>query len=169
MAKTWSKCMFELPNIDFNSMFTFFSCAWQNVEEKMEISARLLPNMQNYYLLDALHRANYVYIRIHTRGCNPEFCGLEIKKLYNWATKHPNGKNETFEVKCGHCLHNMPYYAVSNKARSSWLGQILRDDWITKCGWIFGSFPKIHPICVIQSSLTFTGFFYRAPKILCLL
>ena len=61
-------------------------------------------------------------------------CGLEIKKLYNWATKHPNGKNETFEVKCGHCLHNMPYYAVSNKARSSWLGQILRDDWITKCG-----------------------------------
>ena len=87
--------------------------------------------MQNYYLLDALHRANYVYTWMQPRIL---LCGLEIKKLYNWATKHPNGKNETFEVKCGHCLHNMPYYAVSNKARSSWLGQILRDDWITKCG-----------------------------------
>ena len=40
LAKTWSKCMFELPNIDFNSMFT---CAWQNVAEKIEIIARLLP------------------------------------------------------------------------------------------------------------------------------
>ena len=38
-----SKCMFELPNIVVNSMFTFFGCAWQNVVEKMEIIARLLP------------------------------------------------------------------------------------------------------------------------------
>ena len=43
LAKTWSKCMFELPNIIFNPVFTCFGCARQNVAEKLEIIARLLP------------------------------------------------------------------------------------------------------------------------------
>ena len=36
VAKTWSKCMFELPNIVFNLMFTCFGCARQNVALVME-------------------------------------------------------------------------------------------------------------------------------------
>ena len=38
--------MFELPNIVFNAMFTCFGCARQNVAEKMEIIARLLPTFE---------------------------------------------------------------------------------------------------------------------------
>ena len=40
VAKTWSKCMFELPNIDFNSMFTFLA-----VHDKMwRKKWKLLPD-----------------------------------------------------------------------------------------------------------------------------
>ena len=36
LAKTWSRCIFELPNIVFNPMFTCFGCARQNVALVME-------------------------------------------------------------------------------------------------------------------------------------
>ena len=39
LAKTGSKCTVRLPNILFNQMFTSFSCARQNMAEKMEIIA----------------------------------------------------------------------------------------------------------------------------------
>ena len=44
LEKTWSMCIFELPNIIFNPMISCFGCARQNVADKMEIIARFLPH-----------------------------------------------------------------------------------------------------------------------------
>ena len=46
LGKTWSKCMFELPNIVFNPTFTCFGCRRQSLTEKMEIIAKFLPLSQ---------------------------------------------------------------------------------------------------------------------------
>ena len=54
LAKTGSKCTARLPNILFNQTFTSFSCARQNVAEKMEIMVGELPMTYSLILFPAL-------------------------------------------------------------------------------------------------------------------
>ena len=55
LGKTWPKCVVELSNILFSQMFTCFTCARQNVAEKMEIIAGELPRSINTYIHYYMH------------------------------------------------------------------------------------------------------------------
>ena len=44
LVKSWSKYTFELPNILFNQMVTYFSCVRQNVASVMDMFRENCPN-----------------------------------------------------------------------------------------------------------------------------
>ena len=59
LGKTWSKCMFELPNIVFNPTFTCFGCRRQSLNEKMEIIAKFLPHRHWEVIFYKCNQCNY--------------------------------------------------------------------------------------------------------------